>query len=121
MRYRPLPDVPMQVGDALPFTVFDRTGKALLVKGHVIDSDLMLVRLQERGMVEDGVGGPRPEPGRPDEPRPRIEVERPTVRLRDAQASRRWPCSSATPTSRTPTRPWACCSSRPPTTGCRAG
>jgi len=85
MRFRPLPDIPIQVGDALPFTVFDRTGKALLVKGNVIDSDLMLVRLQERGMVEDGVGGLRQEVGRPDEPRPRIVEERQTVRLRDAQ------------------------------------
>lgn len=85
MRYRPLPDVPMQVGTALPFTVFDRTGKALLVKGHIIDSDLMLVRLQERGMVEETVGVPRSEPARPDEPRPRVAIERPTVRLRDAQ------------------------------------
>ena len=75
----------MQVGDALPFTVFDRTGKALLVKGHTIDSDLMLVRLQERGMVEETVGGLRAEPARPDEPPPRPAVERPTVRLRDAQ------------------------------------
>jgi len=85
MRFRPLPDIPIQVGDALPFTVFDRTGKALLVKGNVIDSDLMLVRLQERGMVEDGVGSLRPDVGRPDEPRPRIVEERQTVRLRDAQ------------------------------------
>ena len=85
MRYRPLPDIPIQVGDALPFTVFDRTGKALLVKGHVIDSDLMLVRLQERGMVEDGVGTLRVDPIRPEEPRVRVVEERPTVRLRDAQ------------------------------------
>ncbi|WP_397573335.1 HD-GYP domain-containing protein [Silanimonas sp.] len=85
MRFRPLPDIPIQVGDALPFTVFDRTGKALLVKGNVIDSDLMLVRLQERGMVEDGVGSLWQEVGRPDEPRPRIVEERQTVRLRDAQ------------------------------------
>lgn len=85
MRFRPLPDIPIQVGDALPFTVFDKMGKALLVKGHVIDSDLMLVRLQERGMVEDGPGALRPEAARPDEPRPRIAQERPTVRLRDAQ------------------------------------
>jgi HD-GYP domain-containing protein (c-di-GMP phosphodiesterase class II) len=85
MRFRPLPDIPIQVGDALPFTVFDKTGKALLVKGHVIDSDLMLVRLQERGMVEDGVGGLRAETARPDEPRPRVVQERQTVRLRDAQ------------------------------------
>ena len=85
MRYRPLPDIPIQVGDALPFTVFDRTGKALLVKGNIIDSDLMLVRLQERGMVEDSVGGLRQDPVRPDEPRPRIVEERQTVRLRDAQ------------------------------------
>jgi HD-GYP domain-containing protein (c-di-GMP phosphodiesterase class II) len=85
MRFRPLPDIPIQVGDALPFTVFDKTGKALLVKGHVIDSDLMLVRLQERGMVEETVGGLRQEAGRPDEPRPRIVEERQTVRLRDAQ------------------------------------
>ena len=85
MRFRPLPDIPIQVGDALPFTVFDKTGKALLVKGHVIDSDLMLVRLQERGMVEETVGGLRLEAGRPDEPRPRIVEERQTVRLRDAQ------------------------------------
>ena len=85
MRFRPLPDIPIQVGDALPFTVFDRTGKALLVKGNVIDSDLMLVRLQERGMVEDGAGGLRPEAVRPDEPRARVAEERQTVRLRDAQ------------------------------------
>lgn len=85
MRYRPLPDIPFQVGDALPFTVFDRTGKALLVKGHLIDSDLMLVRLQERGMVEETVGVARLEPGRPDEPRQRPDVERPAVKLRDAQ------------------------------------
>lgn len=85
MRFRPLPEIPIQVGDALPFTVFDRTGKALLVKGHVIDSDLMLVRLQERGMVEDGTGSLRAETGRPDEPRPRLVEERQTVRLRDAQ------------------------------------
>ncbi|GAB3737510.1 hypothetical protein GCM10028794_19470 [Silanimonas algicola] len=85
MRFRPLPDIPIQVGDALPFTVFDRTGKALLVKGHVIDSDLMLVRLQERGMVEESVGALRAEAGRSDEPRPRIIEERQTVRLRDAQ------------------------------------
>ena len=85
MRFRPLPDIPIQVGDALPFTVFDRTGKALLVKGNVIDSDLMLVRLQERGMVEDSVGALRQDPGRADEPRPRVMEERQTVRLRDAQ------------------------------------
>lgn len=78
----------MQVGDALPFTVFDRTGKALLVKGHVIDSDLMLVRLQERGMVEESVsvGPPRVDGVRGDEPKVRAPVpERPTVRLRDTQ------------------------------------
>jgi HD-GYP domain-containing protein (c-di-GMP phosphodiesterase class II) len=45
----------------------------------------MLVRLQERGMVEDGVGSLWQEVGRPDEPRPRIVEERQTVRLRDAQ------------------------------------
>ena len=85
MRYRPLPDIALQVGDALPFTVYDRTGKALLVKGHVIDSDLMLVRLQERGMVEETVGAPRADAGRVDDVRPRRQPERPTVTLRDAQ------------------------------------
>lgn len=83
-----MPELPINVGDALPFTVYDRTGKALLVKGHVIDSDVMLVRLQERGLVEDGsgVGGPRSEGGvRSEEPKARLEAERPTVRLRDAQ------------------------------------
>ncbi|HAI60232.1 MAG TPA: hypothetical protein DCM32_10210 [Xanthomonadaceae bacterium] len=73
------------MGDALPFTVFDRTGKALLVKGHMIDSDLMLVRLQERGMVEETVGLPRVDATRQDEPRPRLTPERPAVKLRDAQ------------------------------------
>ncbi len=85
MRFRPLPDLSLQVGNALPFTVFDRTGKALLVKGHVIDSDLMLVRLQERGMVEETVNPLRIDPTRLDEPRPRAVVERSLVRLRDAQ------------------------------------
>ncbi len=85
MRFRPMPDIPIQVGDALPFTVFDKTGKALLVKGHVIDSDLMLVRLQERGVVEDGVGGLRADTARLDDPRPRVAEQRQTVRLRDAQ------------------------------------
>jgi HD-GYP domain-containing protein (c-di-GMP phosphodiesterase class II) len=80
-----MPDIPIQVGDALPFTVFDKTGKALLVKGHVIDSDLMLVRLQERGVVEDGVGGLRADTARLDDPRPRVAEQRQTVRLRDAQ------------------------------------
>lgn len=84
MRLRPIPDVPIQVGDALPFTVFDRSGMPLLVKGHVIDSELMLARLQERGMVEDAPGSLRTEP-RPEDLPPRPVKERPTVRLRDAQ------------------------------------
>ena len=79
--------MPMQVGDALPFTVYDRTGKALLVKGQVIDSDLMLSRLQERGMVEDKVSGARSESTRLEEQRAKaaLAMERPSVRLRDAQ------------------------------------
>lgn len=86
MRYRPMPDIPIAVGDALPWTVFDRTGKALLVKGHQVESDLMLARLFERGLVEEGVPGPRAADPREADgiPRSRYAV-RPSARLRDAE------------------------------------
>lgn len=85
MRYRPMPDIPLAVGEALPFTVFDRYGQPLLVKGHVVENELMLARLHERGLVEENVPGLRPDPARPDEaPRPRY-VPRPSARLRDAE------------------------------------
>lgn len=85
MRYRPMPDIPIAVGDALPWTVFDRTGKALLVKGHLVESDLMLARLYERGLVEDGVPGQRPDTRDADEPVRSRYVVRPSARLRDAE------------------------------------
>lgn len=85
MRFRPMPDVPIAIGEALPWTVYDRTGNALLVKGQVVDSDIMLQRLQERGLVEDGGGGLRTEGARTEEERPKPVLERPTARLRDAQ------------------------------------
>jgi len=85
MRYRPMPDIPLAVGDALPFTVFDRYGQPLLVKGHVVENDLMLARLHERGLVEENTPGLRPEPARGENaPRPRY-VPRPSARLRDAE------------------------------------
>lgn len=51
MRYRPMPDIPLAVGDALPFTVFDRYGQPLLVKGHLVENDLMLARLCDAELV----------------------------------------------------------------------
>jgi len=80
-----MPDIPLGVGDALPFTVFDRYGQPLLVKGHVVENDLMLARLHERGLVEESTPGLRPEPARGEiAPRPRY-VPRPSARLRDAE------------------------------------
>ena len=84
MRYRPMPNITLNVGDALPFTVFDRTGKTLLVKGQTVESDLMLARLYERGLVEEITGVPRPDAARPDPMRP-VYVSRPSARMRDAE------------------------------------
>lgn len=81
-----MPDIPITVGDALPWTVFDRTGKALLVKGHPIESDLMLARLHERGLVEESQAGLRNEQPRDADDLPRTRyVVRPSSRLRDAE------------------------------------
>jgi len=86
MRYRLMPDIPISIGDALPWTVFDHTGKALLVKGYPVESDLMLARLCERGMVEDSQLGPLRTDARDagDLPRTRYVV-RPSARMRDVE------------------------------------
>jgi HD-GYP domain-containing protein (c-di-GMP phosphodiesterase class II) len=80
-----MPDIPLAVGDALPFTVFDRYGQPLLVKGHVVENDLMLARLHERGLVEENTPGLRPEPPRGEDAPRRRYVPRPSARLRDAE------------------------------------
>jgi len=84
MPYRPMPNIQLAVGDVLPFTVFDRTGKALLVKGQTIESDLMLARLYERGLVDESVGVAKPDAARPDPLRP-VYVSRPSAQMRDAE------------------------------------
>lgn len=85
MRFRPMPDIPIAVGDALPFTVFDRSGQPLLVKGHKVESDLMLARLYERGVVEDSTPGVRAELARAEEAQRTKYVPRPSERMRDTE------------------------------------
>ncbi|MCZ8165546.1 HD domain-containing phosphohydrolase [Silanimonas sp.] len=85
MRYRPMPDIQISVGEALPFTVFDRTGQPLLVKGHPVESDLMLARLYERGLVEDGGPGARTDTRESEIAQRTRYAARPSARLRDAE------------------------------------
>ncbi len=52
MRLRPVPYSDLSVGVALPWTVYDRTGRVLLNQGAIISSDGTLESILRRGMIE---------------------------------------------------------------------